>query len=57
LRIRERALSARAPLQLPTGPNERWSPDFVSDCLMDGHRFRILAIVDDFTPREPGADL
>lgn len=30
-------------------PNERWSLDFVSDCLTDGRRFRILAIVDDFT--------
>ena len=31
------------------GPNERWSLDFVSDCFTDGRRFRILAIVDDFT--------
>src|SRR5215831_17798172 len=28
---------------------QRWSLDFVSDCLMDGRRFRILAVVDDFT--------
>jgi len=46
---RKRALGVRAPLQLPSGPNERWSLDFVSDCLMDGRRFRILAVVDDFT--------
>jgi putative transposase len=39
----------RAPLSLPSGPNERWSLDFVSDCFSDGRRFRILAIVDDFT--------
>ena len=25
-----------------------------SDTLTDGRRFRILAVVDDFTPREPG---
>jgi hypothetical protein len=31
------------------GPNQRWSLDFVSDALADGRRFRILAIVDDFT--------
>jgi len=45
---RKRALGVRAPLQLPSGP-KRWSLDFVSDCLMDGRRFRILAVVDDFT--------
>jgi putative transposase len=31
------------------GPNQRWSLDFVSDALTDGRRFRILAIVDDFS--------
>src|SRR5262245_43232760 len=46
---RKRALGVRAPLALPNGPNERWSLDFVSDCFSDGRRFRILAIVDDFT--------
>jgi putative transposase len=46
---RKRALGVRAPLQLPSGPNERWSLDFVSDCFTDGRRFRILAVVDDFT--------
>ena len=46
---RKRALGTRAPLGLPDGPNQRWSLDFVSDALSDGRRFRILAIVDDFT--------
>jgi putative transposase len=46
---RKRALGTRAPLSLPDGPNQRWSLDFVSDALSDGRRFRILAIVDDFT--------
>ena len=46
---RKRALGVRAPLALPNGPNERWSLDFVSDCFSNGRRFRILAIVDDFT--------
>jgi len=46
---RKRALGVRAPLALPCGPNERWSLDFASDCFADGRRFRILAIVDDFT--------
>jgi putative transposase len=46
---RKRALGTRAPMTLPQGPNQRWSLDFVSDALSDGRRFRILAIVDDFT--------
>ena len=31
------------------GPNQRWSLDFLSDAFADGRRFRILAVVDDFT--------
>jgi len=46
---RKRALGTRAPLALPQGPNQRWSLDFLSDALAGGRRFRILAIVDDFT--------
>ena len=46
---RKRALGTRAPMALPDGPNQRWSLDFVSDAFTDGRRFRILAVVDDFT--------
>lgn len=46
---RKRALGMRAPLSLPARSNERWSLDFVSDSFTDGRRFRILAVVDDFT--------
>ena len=46
---RKRARGLRAPIALPSRPNERWSLDFVSDSFTDGRRFRILAIVDDFT--------
>src|ERR1700689_5347436 len=46
---RKRALGTRAPMSLPQGPNQRWSLDFVSDTLTDSRRFRILAVVDDFT--------
>jgi len=46
---RKRALGTRAPLALPQGANQRWSLDFLHDQLSDGRRFRILAIVDDFT--------
>ena len=46
---RKRALGLRAPLVLPSRPNERWSLDFVSDTFTDGRRFRALAVVDDCT--------
>jgi putative transposase len=46
---RKRALGPRAPLALPSRPNERWSLDFVSDTFTDGRRFRALAVVDDCT--------
>jgi putative transposase len=46
---RKRALGTRAPLAVPQGPNQRWSLDFVSDAFAEGRRFRILAVVDDFT--------
>ncbi len=46
---RKRALGGRAPIPLPTGANERWSVDFLHDQMVDGRRFRILAVVDDCT--------
>lgn len=46
---RKRALGTRAPMLLPDGPNQRWSLDSVSDALSCSRRFRILAIVDDYT--------
>jgi transposase InsO family protein len=46
---RKRALGMRAPMTLPQGPDQRWSPDLASDTLTDGRRFRILVVVDDFT--------
>jgi putative transposase len=48
-RGRKRATGARAPIALPQAPNQRWSLDFVSDALSWGRRFRVLAVVDDFT--------
>lgn len=46
---RKRALGTRRPMSLPERPNQRWSLDFVSDTFTDCRRFRILAVVDDFT--------
>jgi putative transposase len=46
---RKRAIGTRAPMTIPQGANQRWSLDFLSDQLSDSRRFRILAVVDDFT--------
>ena len=34
---------------MPQGPNQRWSLVFLSDTLIDSRRFRILAVIDNFT--------
>jgi putative transposase len=46
---RKRALGTRAALMVPTRANQRWSLDFLADQMVDGRRFRILAVVDDCT--------
>ena len=46
---RKRSLGTRSPIMSPTGPNQRWSLDFVHDSLADGRRFRVLNVVDDYT--------
>ena len=46
---RKRALGTRVPMAVPDRPNARWSLDFAHDQMTDGRRFRILAVVDDYT--------
>nr|WP_234055274.1 MULTISPECIES: IS3 family transposase [unclassified Xanthobacter] len=46
---RKRALGTRRPMGVPDRINVRWSLDFVSDAFTDGRRFRVLAVVDDFS--------
>ena len=36
-------------MAIPQGRDLRWSLDFVVDTLVNGRRFRILTLVDDFT--------
>lgn len=51
---RKRALGTRKPMELPDGPNQRWSLDFVNDAFTDGRRFRILTVIDDYTRENIG---
>jgi putative transposase len=46
---RKRAVGTRSPMVLSEALNQRWSLDFVSDALSSGRRFRVLAVVDDFS--------
>jgi putative transposase len=39
---------------MPTGPNQRWSMDFVSDQLVTGQRLKCLTVVDDYSRESPG---
>lgn len=57
LRLRKRSKRARGlriPAVMPTGPNQRWSMDFVSDQLVTGQRLKCLTVVDDFSKESPG---
>jgi putative transposase len=53
-RRRRHAASARVVPQPAIRAWQRWAMDFMSDSTTDGHRFRILTLVDIFTRRGPG---
>jgi putative transposase len=56
MRIRQRRRirrSGAAVKPAATKPNERWSMDFVSDCVSKGRVIRLLTIVDDCTRECP----
>ena len=52
-RQRKGAAGIRVIMPAPQMPNERWSMDFVSDSIVTGHRFRALAIIDDYSRECP----
>ncbi len=52
-RGRKRVAVVRAPRVVPTGPNQRWSMDFVHDRLADGRPFRVLTVLDEGTRESP----
>ena len=57
LRLRKRSKRAsilRFPATIPTGPNQRWSMDFVSDQLVTGQKLKCLTVVDDYSRESPG---
>jgi putative transposase len=53
LNIRRRAKKrlperVKQTLSVPDSPNQVWSIDFMSDTLVDGRRFRLFNVIDDF---------
>lgn len=52
-RRKKRIAQIRVPHAKPAEVNERWSMDFVSDCVADKRKIRCLTIVDDFSRECP----
>lgn len=46
---RKRPMGTRSLFRTTEGVNQRWALDFVSDSLMDGRRFRILTVIDEYS--------
>jgi putative transposase len=46
VRRRKRISLHRGPAPVPTGVNQSWSMDFVHDQLLNGHKFRVLTVID-----------
>lgn len=61
VRRRKRLSLHRGPVPQPIAANEHWSMDFVHDQLLDGRRFRVLTVIDQWSREslsvEPGFSL
>lgn len=61
VRPRERLSLHRGPVPQPTGANQHLSMDFVHDQLLDGRRFQVLTVIDQWSREslsvEPGFSL
>ncbi|MEW5773375.1 MAG: integrase core domain-containing protein [Thermodesulfobacteriota bacterium] len=55
-RRRKRTSHLRVVASGPTGPNQQWAMDFMSDSLENGRRFRVLTIADLRDRRSPGLE-
>lgn len=56
-RRKKRIAQVRVEHPKPVAVNERWSMDFVSDCVADVRKIRCLTIVDDFTRECPAIEV
>jgi putative transposase len=54
---RKGAAGLRVTMPSPQRPNQRWSMDFVTDSIVSGRRFRVLAIVDNFSRECPAIEV
>ena len=54
---RKRASELRVLMPQPERVNQRWSMDFMQDCLWNGRKFRALTIVDDFSRESPAIEV
>ena len=48
-RKRQKVKRPRQPMRVPIAVNIRWSMDFVADPLVNGRRFRVLNVKDDYS--------
>ena len=46
---RKRISLQRGHVPPATGPNQHWSMDFVHDQMLDGRKFRILTVIDQWS--------
>jgi putative transposase len=49
VRRRKRLSLQRGPVPSPTGADQHWSMDFVHDQLLNGRRFRVLTVIDQWS--------